>query len=57
MIKEYNIGQRYSVALDEGEEPVSCMLIKKERGFLIFEIQTGERLICRPSSIFYIESI
>jgi len=55
--KGYNVGQKYSVALDEDEEPVPCVLIKKDRGFLIFEIQNGERLICRPSSIFYIERI
>ena len=55
--KEYNVGQKYSIVLDEGEKPVPCTLVQKDRGFLIFEIHEGERLICRPSSIFYIESI
>ena len=52
---EKNIGNEYRVVFDEGEEPKIYKLINIERGFMIFESKEGEKIISRPTSIFYIE--
>ena len=54
-MKSYNIGSRYKIAFDEGDDLISCELVSIDRGFLIFEAESGKKIISRPTSIFYIE--
>ena len=55
-LQSFNIGDIVSVVWDFDDPPMVCEIVNKDRGFFVMkQVNTGHKVIARPSSPFSME--
>jgi len=52
--EELEKGKFYEIVWVDGEEATACVFDRKHRGFYIFIDEFGNKIICRPESVYSI---